>query len=1610
MSGEEAWSSSDSEDSGFEIVETSEKKDEPKLQSESQVEESIEEAEIPSTLETTTELSQLSSEQPSISFFSEPIKDEEEDDLETIDMPFIRKLRNGEKILRYGRWFNHALPISLDVGIEDSDQRLLKKRFKVRKRRREPFFEGIRKKRKFEEIADGPKRLQKRVKVSHVNVDTINCRSWEKDVIWVSRVMERQKLLSTIDPDEDDEVKEPSSQSFQVRIPNFRKKKFDPMRWFRELDKETQGELKDYFSKLIADIDSLLAPERPVKFTNSVDVAKATWTFLSEDKINALLKHIRSQIWKKKKFGSQRKDVDDDNLLANSEWVIKKHKSRKEMQGRLNIPVQLNPGENYNDERFNSKLDDLDEELIKMQAYLPEMGTEKKKEVEDLYWGMCHEGDEEVDKPKKRKKKPRRVKAYEKKAKKGVSVVPYENQRLKRGDWLSAISWNNSKTRFNTRLILDVNDPRMLFSNRLKHRAMEKKDERRETSMKKTLLEKINISNDKNYVQRRTRGKKKSVHSDVAKSLNAQMFPIVCSKKHLRNHHRPKVSIDKECDVVLPEKVEEVSGIPKSMEDLSSSHGRLIALEYLEEHPAIMQNVGMASHISHYRLKKQENIEDEPEKKDNKKGDDAKNKVVEKPKEAEKKAEEDKEDEELEDKPEPFDPQGNPTGEKKEEEREVEEMDDGKLQEIHPDNVHRFSKKFFGVPKALEEGLTIPAINNHVFRAPMAKHDIGEDIFLLSRSGADEDWKVRELDGLYAVGQQQAHRPVPDPCSQAWKQFVQERAKVHIYRSFDFNKEPQLETFQKQMSDFPPKVIESVFNAITEKVERGKDQIKVRTHFVSELQEIVTPERASMYESMLAALQRMKDKGISDELLKACWRHNTGKVYISRELVNAWKQIENDEVGDISKPACKLVQQEIESSPCMTSAAFIRAKKKEAMLDLRDSGSHTNPFRPGEGINFALSRDTRDYDELTKNLGNTESGRAFTKGDLRKLTMAQADRRLRQWGYTRKRIASLSRWGKIDAIKKESRRRAAAGDRSKDVMRFARVRGDSAKMKTALFETHVGDVFLEHMKMLSKTEVPENDDDLDKFAEEFDDSDTDFEEFDSDEVPTQVRKTPLFDGVPSVRAPGGWDAEDSPMILPGEGSMKVNSQGEVSKTKRKVLLYTYEETDVETGKRVKQEREIDDPKIVRDYIMYQRHPTEEFRRKWEQHDVSIIKQRERQRRTQLEEQHREKRIKQLQKQLQDLDRSDERKKKKLQRKLDEYKKRGKPIPRCSACGQMGHMKTNTICPMYKYEETAGEKGLVKTHGKSITIDMKGLRKHNREQARAAKGPGRFSGQMEYTAKRTTSSRKRMRGEGSHILDLCKILHECMKELKKKCDAFTIFYADPRHIAGYAAQIDHPMCCQWIEANVKLTEKHTQLNNSHKELEKPHARLYQNSDDFLEELKWIRNNSMKFNGETSPYTQKASKMVVEAQEFLDNHERLKDVEVALDKVMRRKNLKPVFEEMTNKFKTKDHYGWFNQAVDTKRFNNYSKKIKKPMHFKKIGEKLTYNQYKGFNDFSQDLKLIYTNARDFNNPDHHVTKAALRGLQAAEDYAREHFAEIKEKDPDAHMSFIELGRND
>eukprot|EP00494_Astrolonche_serrata_P029952 UN30219 len=112
-------------------------------------------------------------------------------------------------------------------------------------------------------------------------------------------------------------------------------------------------------------------------------------------------------------------------------------------------------------------------------------------------------------------------------------------------------------------------------------------------------------------------------------------------------------------------------------------------------------------------------------------------------------------------------------------------------------------------------------MNNHLFIAPIAQHDMPEDTFLLVRPRSHQNFKIRNVDGLYCLGQQQPFRIIPDPSSQKWKQYENERTKVYIYRNFPIQTNITLENFKNEMKDFPPQVVENVFKAITEKPDRS---------------------------------------------------------------------------------------------------------------------------------------------------------------------------------------------------------------------------------------------------------------------------------------------------------------------------------------------------------------------------------------------------------------------------------------------------------------------------------------------------------------------------------------------------------------------------------------------------------------------------------------------------------------------------------------------------------------------------------------------------------------------------------------------------------------------
>eukprot|EP00494_Astrolonche_serrata_P005939 UN05956 len=110
----------------------------------------------------------------------------------------------------------------------------------------------------------------------------------------------------------------------------------------------------------------------------------------------------------------------------------------------------------------------------------------------------------------------------------------------------------------------------------------------------------------------------------------------------------------------------------------------------------------------------------------------------------------------------------------------------------------------------------------------------------------------------------------------------------------------------------------------------------------------------------------MADKGLYSGLITSCWKHDGGSVYISREFQRALNQSSDE----ISKKASELVGQELNCAPCMLTDNFNRCKRKDIMLDLK--GVAGNPFRTGEGFNFIKAKDTSEYDELTRNLGNAQ--------------------------------------------------------------------------------------------------------------------------------------------------------------------------------------------------------------------------------------------------------------------------------------------------------------------------------------------------------------------------------------------------------------------------------------------------------------------------------------------------------------------------------------------------------------------------------------------------------------------------------------------------------------
>ncbi|KAG0331886.1 hypothetical protein BG000_010518 [Podila horticola] len=217
------------------------------------------------------------------------------------------------------------------------------------------------------------------------------------------------------------------------------------------------------------------------------------------------------------------------------------------------------------------------------------------------------------------------------------------NYELENGDWEASIIWDENKsfTPF-SQIRLNMNDTNVLFditsieqkvkrgrrAQQATYRVMSNKLQPSEAETHRKLeIDRFNLSNDRFYEThkegrfhrvRQTFGQLVVQHALPAVKLMKPFYKNKLAKAELRSFHRPQLQMQPGAYITFSrvkgskkkkQKRKELGEMMRSSKDLTlRDHTNFVLLEYSEEHPAIVQNIGMGSFLINYYRK--ESIED----------------------------------------------------------------------------------------------------------------------------------------------------------------------------------------------------------------------------------------------------------------------------------------------------------------------------------------------------------------------------------------------------------------------------------------------------------------------------------------------------------------------------------------------------------------------------------------------------------------------------------------------------------------------------------------------------------------------------------------------------------------------------------------------------------------------------------------------------------------------------------------------------------------------------------------------------------------------------------------------------------------------------------------
>ncbi|ORX92912.1 hypothetical protein K493DRAFT_408629 [Basidiobolus meristosporus CBS 931.73] len=229
-------------------------------------------------------------------------------------------------------------------------------------------------------------------------------------------------------------------------------------------------------------------------------------------------------------------------------------------------------------------------------------------------------------------------------------VFSFRNYDVEDGDWTESIIWDPEEPFVPcTKLILDLNDTNMLFDttsnldvHKSSHHEQKSAKKTKKTSKKaiiqveaprldpksKAAVDKFNLSNDRYYEAlkkrrvRQTFGQLNVQHSLPALKLQSPFFKSKLTKGDLRSFHRPSAQFPHNVLLTVSrvrsgkkkKSKKEFSETIRSSKDLSlKDRSNYILLEFSEEYPSIIQNIGMGSLLINYYRKRDNDDEEVPQ-------------------------------------------------------------------------------------------------------------------------------------------------------------------------------------------------------------------------------------------------------------------------------------------------------------------------------------------------------------------------------------------------------------------------------------------------------------------------------------------------------------------------------------------------------------------------------------------------------------------------------------------------------------------------------------------------------------------------------------------------------------------------------------------------------------------------------------------------------------------------------------------------------------------------------------------------------------------------------------------------------------------------------------